>query len=105
MRTVHPRKEFLQSPEGNAFAESIANPAFVAGVRAAVLEFSVSESRSQGWEDAARSHHYIKGAQDFAEYLLTFIDSDPKTPAQPANANLTWPTKQSLQQRPPKPAR
>ncbi len=102
MRTIHPRLEFLQSPAGTAFAETISNnPDLIAGIRAALLEFSISQPPGRTWEDAARSHHCVQGAKDFAQYLLDFINSEPAAP-QPTDANLKWPTKQSLQaQRPP----
>jgi len=96
MRTIHPRAEFLQSPAAQSFADSLANAEFIAGIRAALLEFVISEPRGNAWEEAARSHHYVQGAKDFAEYLLTFIDAEAKKP-QPQNENLKWPTKQSLQ--------
>lgn len=101
MRTIHPRLEFLQSPTAQSFADAITAPGFVAGLRSALLEFMVSEPRGQTWEAAARSQDYQQGAKDFAQYLLTFTDSEPAKP-QPTNENLKWPTKQSLQpQRPP----
>lgn len=103
-RTIHTRSEFLQSSTAQGFADSITAPAFVVGLRAALLEFLVAEPHGRAWEDAARSHHYSQGAKDFAEYLLTFTDSEPVKPKS-ANQNLEWPTKQSLQQRrPPKAA-
>ena len=105
MRTVRPRAEFLTSPTAQSFTESVSNPNFVAGVRAALLEFMVAEPRGQTWEAAARSQDYQQGAKDFAQYLLTFTDQEPAKP-QPTNENLKWPTKQSLQQhRPPRPAK
>lgn len=104
MRTIHPRAEFLTSRAAQQFADAIAEPAMVLGVRAALLEFMASEPRGATWEAAARSQDYQQGAKDFAQYLLTFIDQEPAKP-QPTNENLKWPTKQSLQQRPPKAAK
>lgn len=98
MRTIHTRAEFLTSPTAQGFADAIAAPAFVSGVRAALLEFVISEPRGQTWEAAARSQDYQQGAKDFAQYLLTFTDPEPAKP-QPTNENLKWPTKQSLQER------
>ena len=97
MRTIHPRAEFLTSSTAQAFADALAQPGFIAGLRAAMLEFLASEPHSRSWEDAARAHHYQQGAKDFAEYLLTFTDAAPAKP-QPTNENLKWPTKQSLQE-------
>lgn len=99
MKTIHGRKEFLGSNESNSFAESVSNQAFISGLRVALLEFMADQPRGNTWEDAARSHHYVQGAKDFAEYLLTFTDAEPQKP-QPTNENLKWPTKQSLQRQP-----
>lgn len=104
MRTIHPRSEFLGTTTAQTFADVISDPAFVTGVRTALLEFMVSEPRGATWEAAARSQDYIQGARDFAQYLLTFLDSEPTKP-QPTNENLKWVTKQSLHQRQPKPAK
>lgn len=99
MRTIHTRAEFIASPTATAYADAITKPEFIAGVRAALLEFVISEPRGRAWEEAAQSHHYTQGAKDFAQYLLTFIDQEPAKP-KPTTENLKWPTKESLQ-RPP----
>lgn len=99
MRTIHPRPDFLASNVAQPFGDLLANPALAVGIRAALLEFQIAEPRAATWEQAAQSHHYLQGARDFANYLLTFLDSEPIKP-QPANENLKWPTKQSLQPRP-----
>ena len=105
MRTIHARTEFLSTPTAQGYADSIVQPAFIAGLRIALLEFMVSQSQGQTWEAAARTHDYMQGAKDFAEYLLTFTDPEPAKP-QRTNENLKWPTKQSLQQhRQPKAAK
>jgi hypothetical protein len=100
MRTIRARTEFLATTTAQAFADAVASPAFVIGVRFALFEFMIAEPRGTTWEAAARSQDYQQGAKDFAQYLLTFTDSEPEKP-QPANENLKWPTKQSLQPRHP----
>ena len=101
MKTIHTRQDFLKTDEAQAYADTVSNPVFITGLRAALLEFLVSNTQGTTWEAAARSHDYQQGAKDFAQYLLTFLDAEPAKP-QTATENLKWPTKQSLAQRPPK---
>lgn len=100
MRTLSPRDEFLKGPQGQAFADLLANPVLVAGIRAAFLEYQFRQAYGRTMEEAMREHYHLQGAKDFTEFLLTFIDPEPARP-KPEQENLKWPTKQSLTQRPP----
>lgn len=102
MKTISPKAEFLTEKEATEFAEIMSKPVVQRGIRTALLQFACDQVRSETWETAARSHHELQGAKEFAFILQNLTEPEVSTKRE-TTQNLQWQHKsQILRPQPPK---
>jgi hypothetical protein len=75
-----PKKRFLKSPHVNRLLDIVSDPALIAGLDAAVLQFQWEAGAARTPETAAALHWQLTGVQRMAELIQTIAVVPPPKP-------------------------